>query len=444
MNSNRRFTLPLFALAVTILNLLVAFAVWLAADKMAGGVMVLAIGAGAAVMAAALALWFAAVLALSVRRSQQASVLEAHARQEAAAAAVAEVSERTRALAEELEQTALHTSESINRITQAFAGFAQESRAEQNTGSTEVVVAHLREAIGRVAAGAEEQGRHIQVAAETAAQLASDLGGLSDIMNRIREVEVQNGESASAGLAVVAKTVEAMDHIRQAVDDASRRLQGLGAASGQIGRITAVITDIADQTNLLALNAAIEAARAGEHGRGFAVVADEVRKLAERSAASAREIAGLVSGIQSGTASLTEAMERSRSEVEAGASLSEEAAAALRTVVEKVEQTVIGTEDAAMLVAANAAAAEESQKAVAAVAAVVGDNAAATQDMSAGAAQVEAILAGASQTAAEYAAAVREAAAAAAEAGTVAGSLSSLAAELRALRERLDVAGTVD
>jgi len=444
MNITRRLTVPAFALAIALLNVLVAVSVWFAAERLTKGGATVLIGFTSAVVATALAFWFATGLTSSVRQGHQADASESRAHEEAVAAAVSEVRERARVLAQALDESALQTGSAISRITQVLEGFEPDSQGARDTGDTAAVVARLRQAIDRVATGAEEQGRHVQVAAETADQLASDLSGLSDIMNRIREVEVQNGESASTGLAVVAKTAEAMDHIRQAVDDAARRLQDLGTASGQIGQITLVITDIADQTNLLALNAAIEAARAGEHGRGFAVVADEVRKLAERSAASAREIAGLVGGIQSGTANLTAAMERSRNEVEAGANLAGEAASALRTVVEKVEQTVIGTEDAAMLVTANATAAEQSQKAVSAVAAVVGDNTSITEDMSASAVQVEAILSGASEAATQYAAAVREVAAAAFGAGPVVKGLHSLAVDLRGLADQLNLPAADD
>ena len=117
-------------------------------------------------------------------------------------------------------------------------------------------------------------------------------------------------ETARSGAALVQKTVDGIGRIQVAVDGAAQEVTSLGAQSEEIGKIVAVIEDIAAQTNLLALNAAIEAARAGEQGRGFAVVADEVRQLAERVAGATKEIATLIEGVQNGVAASVKAMEQ--------------------------------------------------------------------------------------------------------------------------------------
>ncbi|NIU60659.1 MAG: methyl-accepting chemotaxis protein, partial [Pseudomonas stutzeri] len=126
------------------------------------------------------------------------------------------------------------------------------------------------------------------------------------------------GELSRQGGEIVAAVVEEISQIAVSVSDSARTVAELGERSGQISAIVGVIGDIAAQTNLLALNAAIEAARAGEQGRGFAVVADEVRKLAERTANSTKEIAQMVAAIQEGTEGAVQGMEQGVAKVNEG------------------------------------------------------------------------------------------------------------------------------
>src|SRR5271155_3773337 len=125
-------------------------------------------------------------------------------------------------------------------------------------------------------------------------------------------------ETAREGGVIVEDTLTRMRSIANAVRETAAKVQELGIRSDQIGRIIGVIDDIADQTNLLALNAAIEAARAGEQGRGFAVVADEVRKLAERTTSATKEVAQMVQGIQAGTKTAVAAMREGTQQVQQG------------------------------------------------------------------------------------------------------------------------------
>jgi methyl-accepting chemotaxis protein len=133
-------------------------------------------------------------------------------------------------------------------------------------------------------------------------------------------------------------TLGKMHAIAEAVRATAKKVDELGKSSDQIGRIVGVIDDIADQTNLLALNAAIEAARAGEQGRGFAVVADEVRKLAERTTSATKEIAQMIENIQDETRVAVSAMEAGTSQVEEGVKSTAQAGDSLKEIIQMAEQ----------------------------------------------------------------------------------------------------------
>jgi len=171
----------------------------------------------------------------------------------------------------------------------------------------------------RVATAMTEMSQTIIEVARNAADAASSSQEASDI--------------AGKGKSVVERAVEGMLRIAETVSDATKTIGELGKSSTQIGSIIQVIDDIADQTNLLALNAAIEAARAGEHGRGFAVVADEVRKLAERTGKATKEITDMIKKIQDDTKKSVNSMETGSIEVKEGVSLATEAMGSLELIV---------------------------------------------------------------------------------------------------------------
>ena len=139
------------------------------------------------------------------------------------------------------------------------------------------------------------------------------------------DVAQRSVQIATKGAGVVRQTIQGMDSIRDQIQETSKRIKRLGESSQEIGSIVELINDIAEQTNILALNAAIQAASAGEAGRGFAVVADEVQRLAERASNATKRIETLVQTIQSDTNEAVSSMEQTTAEVVAGARLAEDA-----------------------------------------------------------------------------------------------------------------------
>jgi twitching motility protein PilJ len=176
---------------------------------------------------------------------------------------------------------------------------------------------------------AETQAKQAIAATSAIGQMNQSVEEVSGNAERCSDVARHAVEVAHKGGEAVRRTIEGMNTIRETIQDTSKRIKRLGESSQEIGNIVELIEEIADQTNILALNASIEASRAGESSRGFAVVADEVQKLAERSTAATRKIEVLVSTIQSDTNEAVVSMERSTTDVVGGALLAENAGAAL-------------------------------------------------------------------------------------------------------------------
>jgi twitching motility protein PilJ len=211
------------------------------------------------------------------------------------------------------------------------------------------LVATINDTSVQVAASAQETqatAMHLADAAEHQAQeINSASGRISEIATSINQVSRNSADSAEVarrsvqiatnGAGVVRQTIAGMDSIRDQIQETSKRIKRLGESSQEIGSIVELINDISEQTNILALNAAIQAASAGEAGRGFAVVADEVQRLAERSSSATKRIESLVQTIQADTNEAVSSMEQTTSEVVAGARLAEDAGLALGEI-EKV------------------------------------------------------------------------------------------------------------
>ena len=192
---------------------------------------------------------------------------------------------------------------------------------------TQALAQHLAKASGA-------QSKQIAAATETAGHVAAATEEVSGNAERAADVARHSVDVAHKGGEAVRRTIDGMNAIRETIQDTSKRIKRLGESSQEIGNIVELINDIAEQTNILALNASIQASMAGEAGRGFAVVADEVQRLAERAATATKQIEVLVRTIQTDTNEAVVSMERSTTDVVGGALLAENAGAAL----EEIEQ----------------------------------------------------------------------------------------------------------
>ncbi len=270
-------------------------------------------------------------------------------------------------------------------IQQVTSGITEQTGSINRTAYS---IDQMAGSIDGVAKGAQEQASAVNQAAQLSAQIST---GAEQVIENAQAVTAETGkaqQSAQQGAQVVQRTIGGMRTIQQKVGVSAQRVQEMGKRSNEIGAIVQTIDEIASQTNLLALNAAIEAARAGEHGKGFAVVADEVRKLAERASAATHQIGGLIHEIQRTVEEAVTAMNEGAREVDNGtqqANLAGEAlqqiVAAIQAVNEQALQSVQTARDMSH-------ATNELVGAMDRVSAVVEENTAAMEQMSATASEV--------------------------------------------------------
>ncbi|MEC5396676.1 methyl-accepting chemotaxis protein [Uliginosibacterium sp. H1] len=261
--------------------------------------------------------------------------------------------------------------------------------ATQRSAQGVAQAAHaLADTSARIASSSSAQSSAAASMAAAVEELTVSIGEIGSNAHAAESNSVQNRDLSTEGAGVVGESVTEIEHIAQVVGDSALAIEDLGQQSQRINEIVSVIREIADQTNLLALNAAIEAARAGEQGRGFAVVADEVRKLAERTGKATEEIGNVVAGVREGTQRAVEAMQEGVAHVRSGVEKTLRAGKAMQRIQEGAETVTHAVRDISVAISEQNAAATSISQSVERVAQMAEENDAAIAQASSTARQL--------------------------------------------------------
>ncbi|MFN8512404.1 MAG: methyl-accepting chemotaxis protein [Thermomicrobiales bacterium] len=372
---------------------------WFFMDKSPGGMYILGLGATAAGVVG----WIYGLRSVSAR--QQA--------EDALSVAIAQASEKAESEAAQNQMLQRQIVQLLDEVSSVAEGNLT-VQAEVHDGALGAVadsfnymITELRQVIGRVnnatqqvgassdeilatadvlSRSAEQQAARIADTSTAVEEMAVSIQQVSENAALSARVAREARASAESGTQAVAATIAGMARVRQQVQETTRKIERLAASSQEIDKIVGLIRDVADQTQVLALNAAIQAAAAGEHGKGFAVVAEEVRRLAQRTTNASGQIASLVKGIQAETSEAIAAMDEGNTEVTAGAEVAEEAG-------QKLEQIDVTATQLAELIEAISLAAEQQARASAGIARAMGEISSVTTSTTAGTQQAAASVA---------------------------------------------------
>jgi len=269
----------------------------------------------------------------------------------------------------------------ITRVIGVLTGNVAEltSSAQQVSSGTE----QTTNAVQQMAKASQEQSVQIEGTSKILGDMSSSIQQASAASAAAAETSQNASTAAQSGSEAAAKGAEMMNNINTVVGESAEVIMDLGQKSDQIGEIVKTITSIAEQTNLLALNAAIEAARAGEAGRGFAVVADEVRKLAEEAGGAANQIADLVGEVQGSATNAVESMEKVTKDVEEGAAVVNDALVSLQGIATSIQDVAGKMQEISASAQQQSAGAQQVVSSVDQVAAAAEENASSAQQVSA-------------------------------------------------------------
>ncbi len=279
--------------------------------------------------------------------------------------------------------------QSFNQMIASFQDIIQ--RVVSNSRGVMQAAARLSESSHRVALSSQTQSDAASAMAAAVEEVTTSIEHVADSSQETNNIARKAGELASQGGEVVHGAAAEMSKIADSVTHSSHFIMELGEHSKQISAIVSVIKDIADQTNLLALNAAIEAARAGEQGRGFAVVADEVRKLAERTTRSTEEITGMIGSIQNGTQQAVASMQEGSSRVNDGVNMANRAGESMIQIHDGARQVIAAVSDISTALREQSAASNQVAQNVEKIARMTEENSVAAHEIAAQSQQLESL-----------------------------------------------------